>query len=71
MKLQIAGRIRPGDEMLVAHGGLEERRFVALFGRGGRLTGAVAMNRVRQCMAYRRLLRDGASWEQALAQAAE
>jgi NADPH-dependent 2,4-dienoyl-CoA reductase/sulfur reductase-like enzyme len=69
VKIQTAGVIRLGDEMVIAHGSLEERRFVALFGRDGRLVGALAFNRVRQLMGYRRMMREGASWEQALAQA--
>lgn len=70
-KLQAIGHIRPDDEMLVAHGSLEERRFVALFGRGGRLSGALAMNRVRQLMGYRRMLRERASWDEVVARAVE
>jgi 3-phenylpropionate/trans-cinnamate dioxygenase ferredoxin reductase subunit len=69
LKIQAAGRIQPDDEMLVAHGSLEERRFVALFGRDGRLTGALAINRVRQLMGYRRMMRNGATWEEAVAAA--
>jgi 3-phenylpropionate/trans-cinnamate dioxygenase ferredoxin reductase subunit len=44
-KLQMAGRIRPDDLMEIVQGSLKERRFVAVFGREGRLTGALAMNR--------------------------
>jgi len=69
LKIQAAGRIQPDDEMLVAHGSLEERRFVALFGRDGRLTGALAINRVRQLMGYRRTMPSGATWEEAVAAA--
>lgn len=71
LKIQAAGHIRPDDEMFVAHGSLAERRFVALFGRSGRLTGALAINRVRQLMGYRRMMRAGASWQEALAKARE
>jgi NADPH-dependent 2,4-dienoyl-CoA reductase/sulfur reductase-like enzyme len=71
LKIQAAGQIRPDDEMFVAHGSLAERRFVALFGRAGRLTGALAINRVRQLMGYRRMMRAGASWQEALAKARE
>jgi 3-phenylpropionate/trans-cinnamate dioxygenase ferredoxin reductase subunit len=67
LKIQAAGVIRPDDEMFVGHGSLAERRFVAFFGREGRLTGALAMNRVRQLMGTRRMLREGASFEQAVA----
>ena len=66
LKIQATGRIHPEDEMFVAHGSLEEQRFVALFGREGRLNGALAVNRVRQLMGYRHMLRDGIGWQEAL-----
>jgi len=66
LKIQATGRIHPDDEMFVAHGSLAERRFVALFGREGRLQGALAINRVRELMGYRRMLREGSSWQAAL-----
>jgi 3-phenylpropionate/trans-cinnamate dioxygenase ferredoxin reductase subunit len=69
LKIQATGRIRPDDELLIAHGSLEERRFVALLGRGGRLAGALAINRVRQLMGYRRMMREGASWQEAVEKA--
>jgi 3-phenylpropionate/trans-cinnamate dioxygenase ferredoxin reductase subunit len=68
-KLQSAGRFAPDDEMRIFHGGLEERRFVALFGRGGRLVGALAMNRVRQLMGYRAMIQAGTSWDDAVTEA--
>jgi 3-phenylpropionate/trans-cinnamate dioxygenase ferredoxin reductase subunit len=69
MKIQSAGAFTPKDEMYVAHGSLDERRFVALFGRGDRLVGALAFDRVRQLLAYRRMIREGVSWDDALAHA--
>jgi NADPH-dependent 2,4-dienoyl-CoA reductase/sulfur reductase-like enzyme len=69
LKIQAAGRIAPDDEVFVAHGSLAERRFVALFGRKGVLTGALAVNRVRQLMGYRRMMREGASFDVAVATA--
>jgi 3-phenylpropionate/trans-cinnamate dioxygenase ferredoxin reductase component len=69
LKIQAAGRIAPDDEVFVAHGSLEERRFVALFGRNGELRGALAINRVRQLMGYRRMMREGATFEAAVAAA--
>jgi len=69
LKIQAAGRIAPDDEVFIAHGSLAERRFVALFGRGGRLRGALAINRVRPLMGYRRMMREGASFEDAVAAA--
>jgi 3-phenylpropionate/trans-cinnamate dioxygenase ferredoxin reductase subunit len=69
MKIQAAGRLAPDDDMEIVHGSLEERRFVALFGRRGMLRGALAINRVRPLMGYRRMLREGARFADAVAQA--
>ncbi|MGI9591064.1 MAG: NAD(P)/FAD-dependent oxidoreductase, partial [Myxococcota bacterium] len=66
LKIQAVGRIAPDDEMAIVHGSLEERRFVALFGRKGQLAGALGINRVRQLMGYRRMLREGVSFEAAV-----
>ena len=68
-KIQFLGRCCPTDEVRVVDGALEERRFVALFGRDGRLIGALAFNRPRQLMAYRKLLTAKTSFEDALAHA--
>ena len=65
-KIQHAGRSQPGDEIRIADGSLEERRFVALYGRAGRLTGVLALNRARLMMKVRGLLQDGASFDEAL-----
>jgi NADPH-dependent 2,4-dienoyl-CoA reductase/sulfur reductase-like enzyme len=67
VKLQMLGHPNPGDEVVVVDGTLESRRFVALYGRAGRLTGAFAISRPRQLMAYRPLLVSGSSFEAALA----
>ena len=81
--LRVVGPVRPEDpgggpdrparrrDVRSVHGTLAERRFVALFGRGGRLRGALAINRVRQLMGYRRMMREGASFEEAVAKARE
>ncbi|NQZ99198.1 MAG: ferredoxin reductase, partial [Myxococcales bacterium] len=70
-KIMSAGLIRPDDEMQVFHGSLEERRFVALFGREGRLSGALAFNHAPKFMPYRRMLRESVSYEDAIAKAKE
>jgi NADPH-dependent 2,4-dienoyl-CoA reductase/sulfur reductase-like enzyme len=69
LKIQTAGRMKPDDEVHIAHGSLADRRFVALYGRKGRLVGALALNRVRLLMGYRRMIREGASWDEARAKA--
>ncbi|HZA79278.1 MAG TPA: FAD-dependent oxidoreductase [Acidimicrobiales bacterium] len=67
-KIQLAGRSAGADEVRVVDGSTEERRFVALYRRGDRLVGALAMNRPRQLIGYQQLIERGASWTEALAQ---
>jgi NADPH-dependent 2,4-dienoyl-CoA reductase/sulfur reductase-like enzyme len=69
-RIQFVGAVSPDDEVRVVHGSVEERRFVSLYGRGGRLVGALAFSSPRLLMPYRRLIAQQASWEEALAQAA-
>jgi NADPH-dependent 2,4-dienoyl-CoA reductase/sulfur reductase-like enzyme len=70
VKIQVVGSIRGDDEVAVADGSFDEDRFVALFGRGGRLVGALGFSRPRVVMQYRRMIAERASWEDALAHAA-
>jgi len=65
-KIQTVGVVSADAEMHVAHGTLEERQFVALFGRGGRLLGALGFNRPRFVMQYRRMIAERGSWDDAL-----
>lgn len=69
VKIQVVGRVRADDEVTVVHGSLDERRFVALFGRGSRLTGALGFSRPRQVMQYRRMIEERAAYEDAVAHA--
>jgi NADPH-dependent 2,4-dienoyl-CoA reductase/sulfur reductase-like enzyme len=69
-KIQFLGRAAPDDAVAVVDGSLDDGRFVALFGRSGRLVGALAFNRPRQLMSYRRLIANATSWDDALAKAA-
>jgi NADPH-dependent 2,4-dienoyl-CoA reductase/sulfur reductase-like enzyme len=66
VKIQFVGEAQPGDEVVVVDGSVEERRFVACYGRGGRLVAALAFHRPRLLMRYRSLLADGASFAAAL-----
>ncbi|MEY2422065.1 MAG: hypothetical protein QOI95_2132 [Acidimicrobiaceae bacterium] len=66
-KIQLAGRSSADDEVQIVDGSVEERRFVALYGRAGRVVGVLGMNRPRPVMEYRQLIADGTSWEDALA----
>lgn len=69
-KIQLAGRSSAADEVRVVDGSTDERRFVALYRRGDRLAGVLAMNRPRPLVSFRRLVERGASWDEALAEAA-
>jgi 3-phenylpropionate/trans-cinnamate dioxygenase ferredoxin reductase component len=70
-KIQLAGWARPDDDVEVVDGSVEDRQFVALYGRAGRLVAALGMNRPRPVMRFRQLILDGASWTDALATARE
>ncbi|MFF1420862.1 NAD(P)/FAD-dependent oxidoreductase [Streptomyces sp. NPDC058280] len=63
LKVQIFGRTRGADRMRVVEGGLAERKLIALYGLGGQVCGAVAVNMARAARAYRALVAEGADWE--------
>ena len=65
-KIQYSGRARPDDDLRVVHGSVEEREFVAVFARQGRLTGALAFNCGREFAGYQRLISRRADLEEAL-----
>ena len=66
-KVQLAGRPHTDDEVRVVAGSTAEHRFAAFYGRDGRFTAALGMNRPRQVMQSKGLLDAGASWDEALA----
>ena len=70
-KVQLAGRTHPDDDVQVAVGSTAEHRFVAFYGREGRLTAVLGMNRPRHVMQARALLEQDASWDEAQALAAD
>jgi 3-phenylpropionate/trans-cinnamate dioxygenase ferredoxin reductase subunit len=67
IKIQVAGRVRGDDCIEIVDGAIDERRFVAAVGREGRLVGAVAFNRPRVLMQYRRLIAERCSFDDAVA----
>lgn len=69
LKIQFAGVMAGADESRVVHGSLEERKCLKLYGRKGRLVGALAFNEPRRLIGYRRQLRKSTSWEDAIAAA--
>ena len=68
-KIQTVGMVsaEADVDVHIAHGTLDERQFVALFGRAGRLLGALGFNRPRFVMQYRRIIAERGSWADALA----
>jgi NADPH-dependent 2,4-dienoyl-CoA reductase/sulfur reductase-like enzyme len=67
IRIQVLGNPGGDDEMVVTEGSFEEGKFVAVYGRGGRLRAVMAIGRPRQLMGFRPLLQDGASFDEALA----
>jgi len=71
IRLQVLGSPRGDDEVRITDGSLSEGKFVALFGRSGRLRAVAAVGKPRQLMGFRPLLESGCSWEGALAHATQ
>jgi 3-phenylpropionate/trans-cinnamate dioxygenase ferredoxin reductase subunit len=69
-KIQLAGRVRPTDEIAVVAGSIDDRRFCALYGRDGRVVGALGMNMPAKVIRYRTQIAEGLAWDDALAAAA-
>jgi 3-phenylpropionate/trans-cinnamate dioxygenase ferredoxin reductase component len=68
-KIQLVGRSGADDQVEVVHGSTAEGRFVALYGRHGRVIGVLGMNRPRHVMQLKALVDEGASWDDGLARA--
>ncbi len=69
-RVQFLGRSALDDEVVVVHDVPGEHKFVALYGRAGKLHGVLGVSLPKLVMSYRPLLAAGASWEDALAHAA-
>lgn len=66
LKLQFAGQVRPDDQLVMVEGSLDDRAYVALFGRNGALRGALALNRPGPFIRFRKLISERATLETAL-----
>jgi NADPH-dependent 2,4-dienoyl-CoA reductase/sulfur reductase-like enzyme len=66
VKIQIAGRFSGQDRMEVVHGTLDDPRFVAIFERGGRVSGVLGFSEARRVMQYRRMVSERATFDAAL-----
>lgn len=67
IRIQVLGNPGGDDEMVITEGSFEEGKFVAVYGRGGRLRAVMAIGKPRQLMGFRPLLQNGASFDEALA----
>jgi len=67
IRFQVLGNPGGDDDVEVVEGSLGEGKFVALFGRAGRLRAVMAIGKPRQLMGFRPLLQSGCSWDEALA----
>jgi len=69
LRIQMLGHPSPDDDVEVVDGSLdaEDGKFVAIYGRAGWLTAALAVSRPRQLMSFRPLLVAGATFQEALA----
>ena len=65
-KLQLVGQIAPRDDVLVVDGAIADRRFIAICGRDGEVTGVLGMNRPALLMRWRARLATGVSWREAI-----
>jgi len=66
VKIQFSGLSVPGAEVRIVSGDVAQRRFVALYGKRGRLVGVLAVRRAAQFIRYTEMLELGFSWEDAL-----
>jgi NADPH-dependent 2,4-dienoyl-CoA reductase/sulfur reductase-like enzyme len=65
-KIQLAGRAAPDDRVEVVSGTVDERRFVAFYGRDDRVVGVLGMNQPAKVMRWRTLIQDRATWDEAV-----
>lgn len=69
-KFQLAGRTSGYDCFEIVDGDMgdpAESKFVALYGRNGRLTAVLGVNRPKHVLKYRMQIANGITWEDALA----
>jgi NADPH-dependent 2,4-dienoyl-CoA reductase/sulfur reductase-like enzyme len=71
IRFQVLGNPGGTDDVEIVDGSLAEGKFVALFGRAGRLRAVMAIARPRRLMGFRPLLEAGISWDDALTHAPE
>ena len=68
-RIQFLGRASSDDDVAVVAGDPASGTFCAIYGRNGRLRGALGVSMPRVVMPFRKLLLEQASWDDALAHA--
>ena len=66
-RIQFLGRAAADDQVQVVAGSVADSKFLALFGRDGKLHGALGVNAPRWVMPTRKLFLDRATWDEAVA----
>jgi len=56
IKIQGVGRPKPSDDLIVVEGAADGEKLVALYGRAGRLVGAVTFNQAPKLVQLRMLI---------------
>lgn len=69
-RIQFVGRVEGGEDVRVVVGSPEERSFVALYGREGRLVGALGVSKPRLLMQFRKVIGERVSFDDGIAFAA-
>ena len=69
-RIQFVGRVEGGEDVKVVVGSPEERAFLALYGREGRLVGALGVSKPRLLMQFRRVIGERMSFDDGVAFAA-
>jgi 3-phenylpropionate/trans-cinnamate dioxygenase ferredoxin reductase subunit len=64
LRVQIYGRTRGADQMVIVEGSLADRKLVALYGKAGRVCGVVGVNLPRATRSCRALVAEAAEWDQ-------
>jgi NADPH-dependent 2,4-dienoyl-CoA reductase/sulfur reductase-like enzyme len=67
-KIQFVGHVHHSDEVRVVDGTIEDRKFLALYEHAGRLVGALAFSRPKPLLQCRRLIAEGTTIDDAVAQ---
>ncbi|WP_330256058.1 FAD-dependent oxidoreductase [Nocardia sp. NBC_00565] len=65
LKVQIYGRTRGADQVRIVEGSLEDRKLVALYGKGGRVCGVAGVNLPRATRTYRNAVAEAVPFEEA------